>query len=456
VTLSIGFADVPEFPPAFRDESRQEALRLMDRTLGERWSVTQSLDPSLPRSAEHLTLWTNDAVPIPRLTPRDDEAPAFPADSAPDKFLCVVVAPHGAGFVVAAREWDRLTDSLGAVRSAATSTRKGIPSAALAAMRMAFRDVAAIGPVEGETAVMLLLAADIPAPDPVSGLVPVGTLFVPHLRRFDREGTLEEVRPVPHTLLRIAEVTAGGARAEVQSALRSPLGTRRGRVEAWAISAEPAAASTRLTLVRREDGVPLPGRVVEVRSDAFRPGVEQPPPDATLLTDRSGSIVLDADPARPLVWLTVKSGEAVLIRLPLAPGIEPSITLPLGDDARRIDTEGRLAVLTGELVETVAKRATLLAKARSGARSGKYEEADAALAEAAKLPDVAEYRRRLAAVEAATAKAAEEAGDRLAAARIRALGRKTSDLIERYLNPDALRAMREEVEELKRTDPDRK
>jgi hypothetical protein len=403
-----------------------------------------------------LRRWTNDAVPIPRLAPADDEVPAFPADAAPDKFLCVVVAPKGPGYVVAAREWDRLTDSLGAVRSAETSTREGLPSAALAAMRLAFRPVAAIGAAEGETAGVTLRAGGIPTPDPDSGVVAVGTLFVPHLRRFDREGTLEEVRPVPHTLLRISEVKDGEARADVQSALRSPLGTRRGRVEAWAIAAEPAADSTRLTVVRREDGVALSGRVVEVRSEGFRPGAEQPPPDATLFTDRSGSIVLRADPARPLVWLTIKSGEAVLIRLPLAPGVEPSIILPLGDDARRIDTEGRLAVLTGELVETVAKRATLLAKARSGARSGKYAEADAALADAARLPDVAEYRRRLAAVEAATAKAAEDAGDRLAAARIRALGRKTSDLIERYLNPDALRAMREEVEELKRTDPDRK
>ena len=97
----------------------------------------------------------------------------------------------------------------------------------------------------------------------------------------------------------------------------------------------------------------------------------------------------------------------------------------------------------------------MLAKARAGARSGRYDDADAALAEAKTLPGAATFRRRIAAVATPASKAAEEAGDRLAAARIEALGRKASGLVDQYLKADALNATIEEVEELKRTDPDR-
>jgi hypothetical protein len=211
-----------------------------------------------------------------------------------------------------------------------------------------------------------------------------------------------------------------------------------------------------LTIVRREDGVPLAGRIVEIRNEPFQPGKEEQKPAETLLTDRSGSVTLAVAPDRSVAWITVKSGDATLMRLPVAPGLERSVTLPLGDDQRRLGAEGRLSILTGELIETVAKRATLLASARNNARAGRYVEADDAVVQAEKLPTAEAFRRRIAAVEAPAAKAAEDDGDRLSAARIRALGRKASSLVDRYLNPDPLRATREEVEELKRTDPNRK
>ena len=323
-------------------------------------------------------------------------------------------------------------------------------------MRAAFRPVARIDSAEDESLTQLVLrASGIPTPDPTWSALAPETIFAPVLRRRDRDGLLADVSPVPYTFLQKTEDESPAVTAVVHSALRSPLGVRRGRVDAWAIATGSAGRSTRLTLVRREDGVPLSGRVVEVRSKPPVPGQPETPAEATLLSDRSGSVTIELSEETPLLWLTIKSGDATLLRLPMAPGVEPAVTLPLGDDQRRLDTEGRLAILTGELVETVAKRATLLAKARAGARSARYADADAALAEAAKLPDAADYRRRLAGIETPAAKAADDEGDRLAASRIRALGRKTATLIDRYLNPDALRAVREEVEEFKRIDPNR-
>lgn len=431
VTLDVEFASGAEFPDEFRRHVRQEARRLIERTIGERWRLTG-----------------NDAA--------TDAARVEPSGSQDAKTIALTVGPRGPSYVVTAREWDGLTSTFGPRRSTVAATRADLGrSVATSAIRV-FRPLAVINLNEDGSSRLTLRAAGIPTPDPEAGNVEQGAIFLPYLRKFDRGGALVETRAVPFTLLRATAIGDDFATAEVHSALRSPLGGRRGNVEAWCIAASASHAATRLTIVRREDGVPLAGRVVEIRNDPFQPGQEEPKPAESLLTDRSGSVELPVTPERPVDWLTVKSGDATLMRLPVVPGIEAAITLPLGDDQRRLDTEGRLAILTGELIETVAKRATLLSTARTNARAGRYPEADDALAQATKLPDASTFRRRLAAVETPAAKAAEDDGDRLAAARIRALGRKAAGLVDRYLNPDALRATREEVDELKRTDPNRK
>jgi hypothetical protein len=449
VALAIDVENSPEFAGPFGEQIREQVRRLIGHTIGERWSLSDA--PAPPGDLDALTV---DSVPVPRREAADGAARGLPEESAPDKTIFASVRRDGPGYVASAREWDRLTDTLGPVRTSPAVTRDDIPRAVVRSLLAAFRPVASIGRGDAASAALTFRAGGIPTPDPAAGAVEMGALFTAVLRRFDRDGTLAEVRPVPLTLIRVPRATGGTATAEIDSALRSPLGARRGRIEAWAIAAPVAVGATRLTITRQDDGVPLAGRVVEVRSQSFTPGKEEKAPEQTLLTDRSGSIMFPADPKRPLLWLTVRSGDATLARLPLAPGVESVVMLPLGDDQRRLDAEARLSILTGDLIEAVAKRATLLARARASARAGQYAAAETALAEAAKLPDAAAFRRRLAAVETPAAKAAEEARDRLAAARIRALGRQAGGLIDRYLNPDALRATREEVEELKRTDPD--
>jgi hypothetical protein len=305
-------------------------------------------------------------------------------------------------------------------------------------------------------------ASAIPTPDPSILAAKPGTLLLAQLRRYDRDGRLDLVRDIPYTILRIptdpgdeATTSKTVVPVEIHTALQSAFGSRRGRIEAWAVAAPTIVESTRLTLLRRDDGIPLSGRIVEIRSKPLTPGEKPPAADVTLLTDRSGTVEVPVDPQRPVAWLTIRSGTAVLMRIPLAPGLAPAVSLELGDDVRRLDAEGRLAILTGELVETVAKRATLLAKARAGARGGRYDEAETALADIDKLPDVAAFTRRVAAVTTPAAKSARDAGDRMTAARIEALGRQATELVERYLATDPLNATREEVAELKRSDPDK-
>jgi len=428
VTLAIEFARGPEFSTDFRERVVNDVRSLVLRTIGERWQAT-IVDGSAAGPSE-----SNDTA----------------------KRIEVFVERRGAEYVISSREWDGTTATWSSAKSLSFPRRAECEEQIVAAALRAFRPLAMIDSSDAGNASLRLQGSAIPTPDPAAAHIAEGTLFVPFLRKFDREGQFVETREVPYTLLRSGPVIDGIANAKVLSALRSPLGGRRGTVEGWGIATFPSHPATRLTIVRREDEVPLAGRLIEVRNEPFQPGRDDPTPIASLLTDRSGSVTLPLRQDASVDWLTIKSGDATLMRLPIAPGIEEHVTLPLGDDQRRLDAEGRLAILTGELIEIVAKRATLIATARNSARAGEYDKADVAIATAEKLPDAAAFRRRLAAVETPAAKAAEDEGDRLSAARIRALGRKAIGLVDRYLNADALRAAREEVEELKRTDPNRK
>ncbi len=428
VTLAIEFARGPAFATDFRKRVVDDVRSLVRRTIGERWQATVAEGSAA--------------------------GPSEPGDTA--KRIEVFVERRGAEYVFSSREWDGVTATWNSPQALSFPRRAEFEEQIVAAALRAFRPLAMIVSSDEGHAVLRLQASEIPTPDPGAARIAEGTLFVPFLRKFDRDGQFVETREVPYTLLRLGQAVEGIPSAEVLSALRSPLGGRRGTVEGWAIATSASHPATRLTIVRREDEVPLAGRIVEIRNEPFQPGQDDPPPIASLLTDRSGSVTLPLRQNATVDWLTIKSGDATLMRLPIAPGIEEHVTLPLGDDQRRLDAEGRLAILTGELIEIVAKRATLIATARNSARAGEYDKADAAIATAETLPDAATFRRRLAAVETPAAKAAEDEGDRLSAARIRALGRKAIGLVDRYLNADALRAAREEVEELKRTDPNRK
>ena len=455
VRLAMTFEEQPQFSAAYRQRFQVELEHLLTRTFGPTWDF-QPVAPPPNIAADAASMRVVAQLPPETQLPPDTAW--LPDDATTDKLLLIGLSTTPGGYAATACEWDTLTHTFGPVRTESAVTRDMLPIAALRAAVAAFRPIALITDAEATTATLHFRAAGIPTPDPEAAPISVGSLYRAVLRKVDRvddTGGLREIRPVAWTVLEVTavgsgELDRGTATVTVQSALRATLAGRRGSVEAWAIATPPTGDATRLTLARRSDGVPLAGRTVELRQTAPDPTTEDQPPLTTLLTDRTGSVRVPADPSMPLVWLTVKSGEVSLLWLPLVPGAEPATTVPMGDDPARLDAEGRLAVLGGELIETVARRATLLAQAKIAARTDDFDTAEAALKQAAKLPDATAFSRRLAAIEVPAAKAAEAAGDRLTAARVHALAKRTSRLIDRYLSADPIRAAREELAELRK------
>lgn len=449
VWIELNFFEDPRLIAEDKARVQEGARDAVRRLMGARWEVT--FVPGRTLSLGDISVLegtSTKGVPIERRAASEEMPESFPSEKAPDKFFRVTVQPESRGFVVAAREWDRVSDSLGHVVRRRALGRDEIAGAMMEALVEAYRPVAQVEQVEEATRLRIRGFA---LPTPEAGLLTPreGMLFRVLYHRHNRDGELVDIQAVPHTFLAFTGVEGSAGAVTVHTALRSALGTRRGLVTAWAVAAPIGDAATSLRIVREKDDLPLAGRRVEIFAERFQPTQEeQPVPLVELLTDRNGRALVPHDPKHPLVWATIRSGTAVLMRIPMAPGAEPELELRVGDDQRRLDAEGRLAILTGELIETVARRATLLAMARRHSRNGNFDEAKAALDEASALPDIRGFQRQLASIETPAVLAAEEAGERHTAARIRALANQTDKLITRYLNPEPLRTAREEVLEL--------
>lgn len=450
VALALRFPSRPEWLPADRSRIRREIRQKLRALVGARWEVTLLKPGSQPALASgSLEALTPGDLAIDRARRGDERQRLIPSDTAPDKLFLTTIIPAGSDFQVATRAWDHISDSLGPRIRRTAATRDEIPRAVVATLVAAYRPVGQVLIDDDERRIVFRGAA-LTTPDRGLLAAAEGTLFRPVLRRRDREGLLVEIREVPYTYLELETLTGPSGALAVHSALRSPIGPFRGLITAWAIAAPPVAEGTRLILKRESDGVPLAGRRIEVRAEPPAPGEEPGQPLRTLLTDRSGTAVISPFPDHAVVWATIKSGDVPLMRIPVAPGAPPEITLSLGNDQMRLNAEGRLAILTGELIEIVAKRATLLATARGRARDGQFDEARDALEEAEALPTAEEFQQRLAAIATPAATAAEQAGQRMTAARIRVFGRQISNAIDSYLKPGPIADARAAIEALER------
>lgn len=139
-------------------------------------------------------------------------------------------------------------------------------------------------------------------------------------------------------------------------------------VNAVAVLLRPELPETRLKLVVAKNGQrPLAGMFVDVRSTLpDQPEKAAGPPDRQeLLSDRRGTVIIPADPRRPLRLLEIRSGSAILARRPFVPGVDAEVTLDLVDDEVRLNTQRDVDLLRVQLIETVARRAALIFRTRA-------------------------------------------------------------------------------------------
>jgi len=442
VKILFAFSADAALPARFRRQLLDRIAASIDRIYGSMWTLDV---------VENNELAPANAIGLSRL-PADMSSNGFTSNDY-DKVFFLALEARGARYFVYGREWDLATHRLGALQSSDTYQRRAIAQTAAELVERLFRPLLTIENVGLESAGLRLHAGAFPARDPQAVQLRPGDLIVPFFRYLDRQQRLQRIQLLPWTYLSVDHVERGYVTCAIISGLRAPLGTKRmRRVEMMGLKLRPRDEATQLQLLQRgSTSPPLSGSRVDVVAKTFRKEQAQGQP-LSLLADRRGTVRVPFNAQQPLVWLYVKSGAATLARVPFVPGVRHAETIELPGDSVRLAVEGEIEMLKSRLVDTVAQRALLLGRARAQARNSQWEEVDRQTAALDRLPGVDQFESELNAVRVPAVDAARQQNDRVGELRIEKLCRNASQLIGRFLDEDKVRAVKEEIDELRKLD----
>jgi hypothetical protein len=389
-----------------------------------------------------------------------------------DQLMFLTLDQQGSRFSVSGRAWNASIRRWGVRQERQTFDRTALSEELLNLVDSLFQPVVEVSGADENRATLRLRGGEFAPVDADRPQLERGDLLQPYYRFLDREGNVRQITPLPWTTLAVESVDGIEARAQIATGVRVALGGKRGRnVELLAVVVRATHPSTTVTLVARGDlGRPLVAHPVVIvpfepeskaAPEAEKPAPidgdskaakDEPAPLARLLSDRHGRIRMERDPRHPLVWLRVFSGEQLLAKVPFMPGAAAVETLELPDDAVRLGVEGEIELLKGRLVDVVARRATMIARARVLAKSQDWKGVDELLGTIDRLPGVKEFELQLTNVRVPAVDAAVKRKDRLLEARVRQLTGDADQLVRRYLDPDKIKELREELAELRSLD----
>lgn len=441
VLLSVSFQGDASIDGAFRNHLVASAPTLLKSRLGQMWTLTV-------RDSRLLSPATRDV--LDRMTVDVLNARFLPEEF--DKVILCSVGRRGSAWEVAAREWDRNSRTAGPTASRETYDRRLVDNLVASTAVEVFRPLAMIREVGADVVELGIRAGEFLAADDDAAQFQPGDYLVTYSRYLDRQRKVGQIQFVPWTFLQVDSVERARMLCHVISTFRrSPYPGSRRRVELMGIAAHPLIEKTRLILVPRVDPLnPLEGLRVDVmdRMPTEDDAVED---RVTLLTDRHGAIVVSTDRDVPLYHLLVHSGGAVLASVPFIPGLEREVTLELPDDTPRLNVEGELQIMEDDLIDVVASRAVMMARARRAARSGKWDDVDRFLDDLRNLPDLQEFDQRLGAIETPAKETAKKLGDRVAQSRITRLCREFREIAQARLSPDIIRDFQTDMNQLRST-----
>jgi hypothetical protein len=431
-----------------------------------------SVDDQVPVPAELIRRWTNEAstlliasfrqmwmlnseVAPDRLTFDEFSAwdfnSAWTARPAPeaDKVFRVLLEIKPGRLQIFCRELDDATRTMGGIFQTTSADWRTVPSDMAQLATDAFRPLVEVDADEENRVNGFIRAGEFPPADPEAAQFQPGDWLMPVLRYSDRNRQVRSVQPIAWTFFKVEEVDRGRTGLSVISAYRRPLPTTRRRVELLGIRVRPHLDSTTvLVLPRGNRQNPLAGASCELMNR--NPGKNDPVTERLKLsTDRRGMVSVPADPAHPLRYLQIYSGEALLARVPIMPGLAPFLELEVPDDRARLNVEGEVQLLEVELVDIVATREVLMTRTRAAAEQNRIEDVDRFLQELRMLPTLKQYLKRIDTLRIQAVYAAQQAQDRVAENRIKRLCTGITEMATKHLDPQRLADFEDEISSLK-------
>jgi len=462
VQVLIAFDNVPEFSAEFRQSVLDGVRDGLERFVGEHWHsmVTEERGKIFSGQAALKRLRVET---IPRAAVAEDV----------QKVYLLHVHSSGAGFDVAGREWDVLTHRLGAVVVNSAYDWREIGETLLAVVHDVYRPVGTVEASKSGAITLRARGGEFPPRDGSWQPLLPGKTFETFYCFLNKDRTIERIQQVPFTFLAPGEgADRGVVSGTLTSGLRAPLTPRR-RIQVLALGISRRQTETRLTLITRPPsrkplaGVEVdvsPGPIIPDESPKAKESVEErspkvqddtnPGPGSRLprfVADRNGLVTLKASlsPTGQPVWLFVRSGQALLARVPIVPGAQIVEVLELPDDTLRLETEGNIASLQAELVDAVARRAVLMSLARARAKANDWPAVTELLKQLDEMPKAPVFAAGINAIRVPALKTARARRDRTTEARIQKLCDESAELVTNYLDDDKLKDLREELHEMR-------
>ncbi|HUG19238.1 MAG TPA: hypothetical protein VMM56_09695 [Planctomycetaceae bacterium] len=435
VQIRMHWADSPRLGTEFRAKCESEIRARLARSTGAFWALSLVEDDSLQ--------------PVSESALQAISGPPVAAKSAYDKIMLATIRETEGTYRLAAREWDRTTQIWSATAKATITERSLISSTVHRLVADVFQPLHAISTIDRSDLELVTFGGEIVPPDADFSPFRENAIARPVIIYKNREQQIEKIQALPLTYIKIGEHDRAWTKASIISAYPAPLGgNRRSRVELWALGGRPILQQTnvKLTLWNEPLRVLMGHRIQVIPKWFVRDEAISEPGE--LLSDRQGLVTISPVSNIPVVWLNVWSGEALLARIPFVPGWTETEQLELPDDSIRLQVEGELDRLRGDLIADVARRAILQIRMLDAAKKGDKSEAYRLIDELRKLTTKAEYELRLQRIQAGGMNDSRKSGNRVSEMRIKSSCDRLKIVLNRYLDLDKEAQTIEEVDAL--------
>lgn len=335
-----------------------------------------------------------------------------------DKVFFLAVAPRDGGYAVTARELDVHLQTFSPAITVEVPQAGKLGPGVFAAMMRVFAAVAVIDQLEGEKVTLRVRASRIPTPEAGILMFQPGRVGLPVARINNNRGEAQKISPVQWTYLVAEGMQNQLVDCRLETGIRSPLtGRRRGRREEVILAVNPTGRSTVLRLTSRDEkGKALAGYAVYTLgttsvSASAAPAAEVLPEEVKPVenvdkktgkrlnlvgrTDWKGEIVIPPQVESPLAVVIVKSGTALLAKLPLVPGQEPFLSVEIPDQDALMAAEGAIIGLQEELVDMVATRQLMIVRAMARLDDDDLEAAEKIWEDIRNLPLASDFQQKI-------------------------------------------------------------
>jgi hypothetical protein len=318
-------------------------------------------------------------------------------ETGADKTIYLTVTATGGGIHLACREHDVLTDRWTPVVAREVRQELILPQCCFELVYDTFapRATVQIAPDNDQRAVLAFQGAELLSDVNKSLLTAPLNVFQPYLVRTSRSGaSAGRVIEVPWTYLVTEDADGSSWNAEVYAGTRRPFGARRrAGVDIVALELKPVASGTQLRFHAGHDqSQALAGyEVFEKAADAdeFQPAG---------FTDGNGSVRI-ARGDFPVTLVALRAEAQPLAQVPVAAGAMQELNVPVSDDVARLRVQESLTTFCEQMVDVVARRNILMARARDQLQKGKQKQAKDLLGQIGDLPTRANMDRYLATLE---------------------------------------------------------